>query len=1004
MTSIDVFVPAVAAYSGRYEQVGENEWEKGDLRLYNSKGMYWTFGTLSDVAQGIGWVAACHEHGGRPPWEMSKWRYYAAATGAWVESSDITVRKSTQSTPSAIVPNDPPARWRVIGGGGAVIRESESLSSPIVKTLPQGVVLSIVELRGRRARVQSPPGWVSITAATGEVIMTPHTADLYSNFSTSPALSPQRTPQTTMSQTPGMVPSSSPVLSVPPSNQQATQPGSGRGVLSTERTGESTMQMVLPLKIQYSFNVEVDNNNPNLSITPTNGGGYSSSKRVIGIEAGIPILQPAPATDPPQITDSASHADQRPPPVSPAELPISSVDGAMVSLPQNLQSCASEVQTAQKQSTVPPASAVHTSRGPVSVVSDADVVIKKSEVDYYSAPSQSHVSAKSAPTASVVDGAGGTTEQVSNIQSHPSSHSVQQRVSVQPSHVTAPTHSTSHVTAPSHHLSQQSSRGSTPLVRVSEPVSRHSQASHHSIPQSNPSGVPSTKGNIIDDNDDISDPVPVAAQPSLLDKTVPVMRDSQVSCKGSTKEEMEQTFATAIEQTTISSTPHAAPATPPVSEHRNGREKSVETRNSDQSPFPDSDVPVAVVTKSDLTSQSAPVAVESAGGPVVGNPESSHSQNSHTTKPRSDPQPITDKSLTGTWYVETKNCGEHADSSYTIDMWHEPGEEGLLRGEYIRGGGGPPLPVRGVYNEKWRVAEIKVSWGAGQTSTMRLHVDQNPPSAEETATTMRGTFTNDYDHTKGDITAVVVSERLVKAESLQRQSEPISGSAYSELPMPVAVSAEWHNKDLSLADIKTLSQCIERDISAAIGCDVTQVAIVGSGSTARLRLHSVPGGVPPGQLKQRYEALEAHGNLPLPESKAILRTLMITLPVHTPDEYLHPALHRHVDASPVSRSPYGNFSQSPNGVYSARQSSTSPYGIGVGLHHHGAHTESNFSSPARSNLNMFSPVSRLSPARPPKRVQDNVQQRIEEIQELRNSLNVAPSVASTSGKFAPMVM
>ena len=953
MTSIDVFVPTLAAYSGRYEQVAEQEWEKGDIRLYNSKGVYWTIGSLSDVSQEIGWVAATHEHNGRPPWEMATWRYYASATGSWVESSEISVRKTDIHPSPALQHQDIPSqRWRVVGGGGAVIRSGESLSSPVVKTLPQGVVLTVVELRGRRARVQHPPGWVSITAATGEVILIPHLADLYSNYSTSPALSPQRTPQTTVGHTPAIAPLGSPFptiqTSIPAVQHQHSQPQHqhsqpqhqhsqlSQPVLATTGTGESNMQVVLPLKIQYAFNVEVDNRDPNISVLPSDGNG--NSKRIVGIEAGIPVLQAVPSDSGPAQITSAPFGNQRPPPVSPEEGHI--IDVGLVhesEIPQKLQSCVSNVLGTDIQSTRKSSvgGSVHaTLDNPSIPINDAKTL--QSENDYFSAPSTTNVSVRSA-------------------QEH---HSVVMPPSSvkQQSHVTAPSHSTTHVTAPSNLENHQSIPFSDGTVvrdeksQISIPRNTESQVSFNV--RSHISGQASQNPNTVS-----------VIEPEIEEEyeaTVASTHRSEVS----TRPEMEQTFATAIEQTS-SCTQQVTPATPPVSEQRKVRSTSSDTQGSDQSPFPETDIPVAVTRTSDIC-------VGGGGGGGDGGSAKITPQTStqtQSTKQKSEIHQTSNLSLTGTWYVETKNCGEHPDSSYTIEMWHEPSNDGILRGEYIRIGGGPPLPVQGVYNEKWRVAEIKVSWGAGQTSTMRMHVDQNPPSVEDTAITMRGTFTNDYDRTKGDITAVVVNDRSVP--SLHRSQEPITGAAYSELPMPIAVSAEWHTQNLSISNYKLLSGSIERDIAAAIGCDVTQVAIVSSGTSARLRLHSVPGGVPPSQLKKQYELLESRGNLPLPESKATLRMISVSLPVNTPDEYLHPALQRN-DRIDASRSPFGTYSQhetsrtpyshvpsqSPHGMYQNRQDSTSPYGVGI------HHQESNFSSPARSS-NIFSPIARLSPARPP---------------------------------------
>jgi hypothetical protein len=64
-------------------------------------------------------------------------------------------------------------RYRVVGEVGASLRQTSALDSPMISTIPMGTIVTVLEIQGRRARLDAPyAGWVSLYSADGYVIMT----------------------------------------------------------------------------------------------------------------------------------------------------------------------------------------------------------------------------------------------------------------------------------------------------------------------------------------------------------------------------------------------------------------------------------------------------------------------------------------------------------------------------------------------------------------------------------------------------------------------------------------------------------------------------------------------------------------------------------------------------------------------------------------------------------------------------------------------------------------
>ncbi|CAN0284994.1 unnamed protein product, partial [Hapterophycus canaliculatus] len=69
----------------------------------------------------------------------------------------------------------PPAsrnKYVVVGLGGATLRMSARLDSPVLRTLPQGTVVVVSQVRSRRAHIVKPmDGWASLSTESGYVIL-----------------------------------------------------------------------------------------------------------------------------------------------------------------------------------------------------------------------------------------------------------------------------------------------------------------------------------------------------------------------------------------------------------------------------------------------------------------------------------------------------------------------------------------------------------------------------------------------------------------------------------------------------------------------------------------------------------------------------------------------------------------------------------------------------------------------------------------------------------------
>ena len=717
----------------------------GHMRLYDSRG-YWVIGTLDDVPEGVGWVASCDPVETSQPHDVARWRYYSPETDCWVETADIVVE---QADTGALLDPTAVTKWCVVGGGGAIVREEEALTSAALQQLPQGAMVTVLEVRGRRARITEPSGWVSVTANTGEPIVAPMSGnDHMSVMSTSPAMTPQRTP--------GMQPVGNMAMSGAVSG--------GVPVTTPSNVTESLVNMVLPIRVQYAMNVDVDQQQ--LAQTPS---------RVVGVAAGEATLLASPVL---------AHSEH-------------SAKHEAVSHVSALRSGPSEVQSNRQSASFANPVSHHT---PISVSPSHTRGSTASEAGREVSVSVGAMSAAMSGAMSSVQEA--SHQQETQIPSHRTS--VRSAMHQQPLEQGSAIHMPTSPPQYAHEAETMMLSGSTSQRQgFQQHPSTHSVRTQPDHPRQDfvvPNNTPSM----------------AAQEQQLFDHSTSSLHDRE-------RERERGSFVT------HASTPGGRP--PPFA----------------RGP----------------TSPGAPV------------------------------------SLVGTWHVETKNCSQHTDSAYTIEVQRQD-PEGKLRGEYVRVGmGGPPKPVRGQYNETWRIAEVLIEWAVGHTSTMRLHLDTERGS--DGAYTLRGDFINDYDATKGEVTVVVVGAGPAEVQAVDTPTLDTADIEYSELPMPLSVSAVWQNKALSQIDYNQLESTVKRDVAAALGVDQTQLSVMGKGRDSKLRIMGLTGGIPSRQLRDRYEGMEAMGQLPLPETKAALQALDLAYTHPTPESHLHPTLQEHI----VSHSPPG---------------------------------------------------------------------------------------------------
>eukprot|EP00752_Nemacystus_decipiens_P010546 g9391.t1 len=76
------------------------------------------------------------------------------------------------ATERVFIPDASRNKYVVVGLGGATVRMSARLDSPVVKTLPQGTRVVVDQIRSRRAHLVKPmDGWASLSTETGYRIL-----------------------------------------------------------------------------------------------------------------------------------------------------------------------------------------------------------------------------------------------------------------------------------------------------------------------------------------------------------------------------------------------------------------------------------------------------------------------------------------------------------------------------------------------------------------------------------------------------------------------------------------------------------------------------------------------------------------------------------------------------------------------------------------------------------------------------------------------------------------
>eukprot|EP00903_Cladosiphon_okamuranus_P020039 g18406.t1 len=76
------------------------------------------------------------------------------------------------ATERVFIPDASRNKYVVVGLGGATVRMSARLDSPVLRTLPQGTVVVVAQVRSRRAHILKPmDGWASLSTENGYRIL-----------------------------------------------------------------------------------------------------------------------------------------------------------------------------------------------------------------------------------------------------------------------------------------------------------------------------------------------------------------------------------------------------------------------------------------------------------------------------------------------------------------------------------------------------------------------------------------------------------------------------------------------------------------------------------------------------------------------------------------------------------------------------------------------------------------------------------------------------------------
>jgi len=122
------------------------------------------------------------------PSSSDAWEWFSTEEGKWLPAPGTSIKAITSpgrhsgppapwpispALPSSVLPLNSPGTGRLVSA--ATVREEMNLESPTVgEELPPGVVVEVVEIRGRRARIIAPvEGWLSLHTG-GMTLVTAH--------------------------------------------------------------------------------------------------------------------------------------------------------------------------------------------------------------------------------------------------------------------------------------------------------------------------------------------------------------------------------------------------------------------------------------------------------------------------------------------------------------------------------------------------------------------------------------------------------------------------------------------------------------------------------------------------------------------------------------------------------------------------------------------------------------------------------------------------------------
>eukprot|EP01063_Lacrimia_lanifica_P021149 TRINITY_DN2840_c0_g1_i1.p1 TRINITY_DN2840_c0_g1~~TRINITY_DN2840_c0_g1_i1.p1 ORF type:complete len:1263 (+),score=367.34 TRINITY_DN2840_c0_g1_i1:270-4058(+) len=111
--------------------------------------------------------------------------------------------------------------------------------------------------------------------------------------------------------------------------------------------------------------------------------------------------------------------------------------------------------------------------------------------------------------------------------------------------------------------------------------------------------------------------------------------------------------------------------------------------------------------------------------------------------------------LVGAWHVTTAACDKHPGGSYTLHITSQSAQ-GSLHGHTVREWSQEHLPVTGSCDPKLGTILVSIEWMPKKVSSLTLTAGAGAAVSDVGAVSLKGTYTNHYDATGGDVSVVCI--------------------------------------------------------------------------------------------------------------------------------------------------------------------------------------------------------------------------------------------------------